>query len=151
MSRPSDGSTVEDPRAALRQRPTMSEITGRYERMQQEVRDRLAAELGLGDWGSEGAPVRSACVRHPEVADAEQRNLVRWSRPGIPDEQWPEAVRIAGTVAAEHGFSELEVITDRAGDHKVAIRDGFGGRLHFGTAARTVLAVRTGCHLVVEP
>ncbi|MER7081750.1 Lipoprotein [Saccharopolyspora kobensis] len=144
-----NGGSMEDQTTTLQQRPTMAEITTRYEEMQQKIRDRFTAELGLAPWIDDGNPGQAGCGEFPDVQDAEKHTLNRWLHEGsIPDDQWPRALQIADEVASEYGFVERQVILDRPGDHKVEIRDAFGGWLQLGTKVNTVMQVRTGCHLV---
>ncbi|MBB5153423.1 LppA family lipoprotein [Saccharopolyspora phatthalungensis] len=149
---PSDGGNMADPLSMLRQRPSMEEITARYEEMQQKLRDRLSAGLGLGArWADQGDPGQAACQGQElsHVDGAEEHSLDTWIYEGnIPDDQWARAQQIAIDVTKEYGFKELEVVVNRPGDHKVEIRDDFGAALQFGTAVNTVMSLRTGCHLL---
>ncbi|KAA5837115.1 LppA family lipoprotein [Saccharopolyspora hirsuta] len=145
-----DGGSMEDQTSTLQERPSMEEITARYEEMQQKIRDRFTAELGLATpWIDDGDPGQAGCGEFPDTPEAEKHTLNRWLYEGnIPDDQWPRALQIADEVAAEYGFVERQVILDRPGNHKIEIRDRFGGWLQLGTNVNTVLRVRTGCHLV---
>ncbi|MGP4019239.1 LppA family lipoprotein [Saccharopolyspora sp. 5N708] len=147
---PSDGGSMEDQRSVLQQRPSMEEVTAKYEEMQQKLRDRLSAELGLATaWVNDGDAGEAGCAEFPDVAGAEKHSLDRWLYQGnISDSQWPQAERIADEVSSEYGFTEREVVVDRPADHKVEIRDDFGAALQFGTAVNTILSLRTGCHLL---
>ncbi|MCI2417705.1 LppA family lipoprotein [Saccharopolyspora sp. K220] len=153
-SRPesSDGGSMEDPRSVLQQRPSMEDVTARYEEMQQKLRDRLSAELGLATpWENDGDIGEAACQgeEFSQIDGAEEHSLARWVyRGSIPDSQWAQAERIADEVSSEYGFVEREVVVNRPADHKVEIRDGFGAALQFGTAVNTILSLRTGCHLL---
>ncbi|GAA0513752.1 hypothetical protein GCM10011581_04620 [Saccharopolyspora subtropica] len=149
---PSDGGNVSDQLSVLQQRPSMEEITARYEEMQQKLRDRLSADLGLPTpWVNEGGFGEAGCSEFPGIDGAEKHSLDLWLHEGnIPDAQWPQAQQIAVEVTREYGFTELEVIVDRPADHKVELRDGFGAQLHFGTAVNTIISVRTGCHLLAS-
>ncbi|TDD01694.1 hypothetical protein E1181_24675 [Saccharopolyspora terrae] len=144
-----DGESMEDQLNALRQRPSMEEVAADYDRMQQELRERLVAEIGLPEFTDEGNTGESACPDFADVRGAEQRTLATWmQKGGIPDEQWPRALQIATEVGASRGFTELHVVTDRPGDHKIELHNPYGARLQLGAAANTVLSVRTGCHLL---
>nr|WP_281377717.1 LppA family lipoprotein [Saccharopolyspora hordei] len=147
-----DGGSMEDPTSTLQQRPSMAEITARYEQMLQELRDRWASELGLTTpWVNDGDRGTAGCAEFPDVPGAEKHTLDRWRyEGGVPDDQWPRALEIADELAARYGFTEREVVLDRPGDHKVEIRDSFGGTLQITTKVNAVLRVRTGCHLVQD-
>ncbi|TDD53642.1 LppA family lipoprotein [Saccharopolyspora elongata] len=149
---PSDGGNVADPLSMLRQRPSMEEITVRYEEMQQKLRDRLSADLGLATpWINKGDPGQAACQGKElsHVDGAEQHSLDTWAYEGnIPDAQWERAQQIGIDVTKEYGFKELEIVVNRPGDHKVEMRDEFGAQLQFGTKVNTILSLRTGCHLL---
>lgn len=144
-----DGRDMQDGLDALRQRPSLEEVTADYDRMQQELRDRLVAELGLPQFVDKGNTGESACPDFADVPGAEQRTLATWMQEGgVPEEKWAGALRIATEVGASRGFTELHVVTDRPGDHKVELHNSYGARLQLGAAANTVLSVRTGCHLL---
>lgn len=149
---PSDGGNMTDPLSVLQQRPSMAEVTARYEEMQQKLRDRLSAGLGLATpWVDEGNTGQAACQgeEFSNVSGAEEHSLRTWLyRGNIPDDQWAQAQQIAVDVTKEYDFKELEVVVNRPGDHKVEMRDGFGAQLQFGTAVNTIMSLRTGCHLV---
>ncbi|MDI2032545.1 LppA family lipoprotein [Saccharopolyspora sp. TS4A08] len=146
-----DGGSMEDQLNALRQRPTLGEVTADYDRMQQELRERLVAELGLPEFSDKGNTGQSACTDFADVPGAEQRTLATWMQEGgIPDEKWERALQIATEVGSTRGFTELHVVTDRPGDHKIELHNSYGAKLQLGSAANTVLSVRTGCHLAVK-
>ncbi|QUH00271.1 hypothetical protein HUO13_05090 [Saccharopolyspora erythraea] len=138
----------EDGAAALRQRPSIEEISDRYGRMQQELRDRLAAELGVSAWVNDGEASRAGCADFPGIQEAESRTLDRWTyEANIADERWPEAVRVAAEVTAGYGFGAPRPVVDRPDDHEVEATDGFAAVYRFGTAKNTILSLSTGCHL----
>lgn len=149
---PSDGGNVSDPHSMLQHRPSMEEITSRYEETQQKLRDRLSADLGLATpWINKGDRGQAACQGKElsHVDGAEEHSLDTWVYEGnIPDSQWGRAQQIAIDVTKEYGFKELEIVVNRPGDHKVEMRDDFGAKLQFGTKVNTILSVRTGCHLL---
>ncbi|MEB3366017.1 LppA family lipoprotein [Saccharopolyspora mangrovi] len=143
-----DGGSMEDQLNALRQRPSLEEVTASYDQMQQELRSRLVAELGLPEFADRGNTGQSACPEFADVPEAEQRTLATWLQEGgIPEEKWAQALRIATEVGGSRGFTELHVVTDRPNDHKIELHDSYGARLQLGTKANTTLSVRTGCHL----
>ncbi|MDA3646164.1 LppA family lipoprotein [Saccharopolyspora indica] len=144
-----NGGSMENQTSTLQERPTMAEITARYEELQQKIRDRFTAELGLATpWIDDGDPGESGCGEFPDTPDAKKRTLNRWKYEGnISDDQWPRAMQIADEIAPEYGFVEREVVLDRPGNHKVELRDAFGGKMQISTQVNTVLRVFTGCHL----
>ncbi|GAA2811738.1 LppA family lipoprotein [Saccharopolyspora taberi] len=148
-SAPNDEGPMEDPRAALRQRPSIEEISARYDQMQQRLRDRLSAEVGAAGWEVSAPVSRAGCTELPEVHDAESWVLDSWKSPGnLPDAEWSRAVAIVGEVTGEYGFGAPEAVVDRPGDHEITAKDPFGAVYQFGTASNTMLMVSTGCHLL---
>lgn len=144
-----DGGDMEDQLNALRQRPSLEDVTADYDRMLRELRERLVAELGLPEFTDEGNTGQSACPEFADVPGAEQRTLATWMQEGgVPDEKWSQALQIATEVGGTRGFTELHVVADRPNDHKIELHNSYGARLQLGSAANTVLSVRTGCHLV---
>jgi hypothetical protein len=146
--RPTQGENMQDHRATLQQRPSIEEITARYNQMQQKLRDRLSTEIGSLTWSVSDPLSRAGCADFTDVQEAESRVLDSWKSEGnLPDADWPRAVAILREVTAEYGFAEPEAIVDRPSDHEVQASDGFGARYQFGTANNTLLMLSTGCHL----
>lgn len=140
---------MEDPRSLLHQRPSIEEISERYEQMQQRLLDRLNTEVGPLSWAMSDPVSRAGCTEFPDVFDAESRVLESWRAPGnLPDDQWPLAVEIVQEITVEYGFGEPEIIVNRSGDHEIIGNDQYGAVYQFGTAADTVLMITTGCHLL---
>lgn len=136
--------------ATLAQRPTIEQITARYEEMQARLRDRLSAEVGPLQWVKRESAGRAGCADFPDL-EGESRTLDRWASEGnLPDAQWERAVAIAAEVTGEYGFSAPEAIVDRPGDHEITGSDPYGGGYQLGTARNTVLMVSTGCHLPAD-
>lgn len=135
----------------LRARPDIDDVTRRYEELSALVRERTAAELGLPAWESNTERSSSGCRDYPAVDQflKEARGLPGWyTRAGVPDDKWPEAVRIITRVGAEYGFGDPVTVVDGPGDHEVSLVDRYGGELIFGTRTNTAMYVRTGCHPV---
>jgi len=142
------GESVEDQRAALRQRPDIEAVSALYERMQAEVRDRLSAEISGLTWVNYSDESRGGCgFEFPDVREGKSRSLPGWATGGIPDDRWDLAVAIVQEITGRYGFSTPEVIVNRPGDHKMVVPDPYGGTLDFGTAVNTILHMHTGCHL----
>ena len=138
---------------ALMKRPSITEIEVSYQSMFQTIRERLTAEIGVGEWVPDDQPIRgSACGGDNSNLDgAVQRSFdAGSSRENLPDAKWDRAVDIVTEVASQHGFGAPEVIVNRPSDHEVSFRDLFNGELLFGTGANTILAAFTDCHLTEE-
>ncbi|MEU5846489.1 LppA family lipoprotein [Saccharopolyspora shandongensis] len=143
------GGIVNDPRNLLRQRPSIEEISERYEQMQQRLLDRLNMEVGPLEWAVSDPVSRAGCTEFPDVREAESRVLESWRAPGnLPDSEWSLAVEIVQEITGEYGFDEPEIIVNRSGDHEIIGNDQYGAVYQFGTAANTVLMITTGCHLL---
>ncbi len=143
-----EGGTVDEQQATLAARPTIDEITARYERMQAELRRRLVAEVGIAEWIEDSDGNRSGCGDFPDVPTAESRRLGSWYSPGnLPDARWPQAVAVVAEVTGDYGFGPPETVVDRPGDHQIRAVGQYGASYIFGTANNTVLGVSTGCHL----
>lgn len=142
--------SVEEQKAMLAQRPTIDEITARYERMQAELRRRLANEIGISEWVKDTDGNASGCSDYPGIG-GKSCGLGNWSSEGnLPDAQWPQAQAIATEVTGRYGFAPPEVVVNRPGDHFIVGTDQYGATYDFGTAVNTVLSVATGCHFPSE-
>lgn len=142
-----EGGDVDEQRATLAHRPTLDEITARYERMQAEVRQRLVAEIGIAEWIKDSDGNRSGCGAFPDLPTAESRRLGSWYSPGnLSDVRWPQAVAIVSEVTGRYGFAPPETVVDRPSDHFIVGGGQYGASYELGTRANTVLGVNTGCH-----
>lgn len=143
----SEGGTVEQQQATLAARPTIDEMTARYERMQAELRQRLVDEIGITDWDKISELSGSGCGDFSDVPTAESRSLTSWGSEGnLPDARWPQAVAIATEVTGRYGFAPPEVVVDRPGSHRIVGTDQYGATYKFGTINNTSIGVSTGCH-----
>lgn len=142
-----EGGTVQEQQATLAQRPTIDEITARYERMQAELRQRLVSEIGISEWVKRSELTGSGCGDFPDLPNAESRSLGNWRSEGnLPDARWPQAQAIVTEVTGRYGFAP-DFVVDRPNDHTIIGIDQYGASYEFGTAVNTVLGVSTGCHL----
>lgn len=142
-----EGGDVDEQRATLEARPTIDEITARYERMQAELRQRLVDEVGIAEWIRDSELSSSGCGDFPDVATAESRSLGSWYAPGnVPDARWPQAVAIVAEVTGDYGFGPPETVVDRPNDHEIRAVGHYGASYLFGTRVNTVMLVSTGCH-----
>lgn len=133
----------------LRTRPDIHQVTQHYDEMQAAVRERLSREMGLAQWIKRNEISTSGCRDYPEVDQGlkESRILPRWAlETGIPDDKWPDAVRIVTEIAGGYGFGNPIVTVDQPGRHEVSLSDQYGGELIFGTRINTAMYARTGCH-----
>jgi predicted LppA-like lipoprotein len=146
--------TREDQFAQLMKRPSLEEVTTRYQQMQQDIATALADTLGPPQWVQDDPTGGgSLCGRefNDLGSDARTKSLPMLSRhAAIPDDQWDQAVRIAETIARRNGFNQTVVIVDRPGQHTVDFKNEWGGRFGLDSGAHSVLSVQTGCHLTEE-
>ncbi|MGH4021415.1 MAG: LppA family lipoprotein [Pseudonocardiaceae bacterium] len=143
---PSEGEKM-DIRAQLAQRPSLEEITARYERMQAEVRDQISNELGPFEWVNDETRLESFCSGDFSNLGGRTMFLDRWTYEGsIPDSQWPRAVEIVTEITSRYGFGEPNVIVDKPGNHEFSGFDQYAANYTFGTAVNTTLTTDTNCH-----
>ncbi|MBB5910253.1 LppA family lipoprotein [Actinoalloteichus hymeniacidonis] len=145
-----EGDTVNDDRAVLLERPSIEQISERYEQMQEAITARLSDELGPWEWVNDENATSAGCAEFPNVGGESRALDRRHFKGNLPDESWNRAVEIVVEIGGEYGFGEPETVVDRPGDHEIVGRDPFGARYTFGTAANTLLTVITGCHLPEE-
>jgi hypothetical protein len=138
----------------LQARPNIDEITQRYDEMRAVIRERLATGIGIGPWIKDDENSRAGCGDYPDVDQRfkESRGLALWAvEAAIPDEKWPDAVRIFAEIAGGYGFGDMITVVDRPGHHQVSLSDSFGAELRLGTKVHITLGASTGCHLRKEP
>jgi hypothetical protein len=71
-----------------------------------------------------------------------------WGAPAVPDAAWPKARTAVIADAAGAGFTTVQTIVDKPGDHALAIQGSYGAILNVGVGKRTTLDIRSGCHLL---
>ncbi len=136
-----------DKRAELAQRPSIEEISARYEQMLDWVRERLSVELGPFQWVNRETGRGSGCSGDFTNLGGVSRFLDRWTYEGnIPDAQWDRAVQIVAEVTREYGFGQPKHVVDQPGNHQVGGFDNYGGSYTFRTRGYTILAAETNCH-----
>jgi hypothetical protein len=146
--------TTMDPQAELAARPTLEEMTARYDEQMQRIRDRLDTDLGPFTWyRSDGRTWGTCSKRFPSHLGGYTTTSPMWvSDRNIPDDQWPHAKRIVADITAEYGFATMGLQIDRPGDHTT---NGFDTTLdahyRFMTQVATVLRVKSGCHRSLNP
>lgn len=137
---------MDEQQATLAARPTMAEITDRYERMQAELRQRLVDEIGISEWVKRSELSSSGCGDFPDVPTAESRSLGIWGSEGnLPDDKWHRARVIVTEVTGRYGFTP-DFVVDRPGSHTIIGIDDYGASYDFGTGKNTSISVSTGCH-----
>ncbi|MDA3626492.1 LppA family lipoprotein [Saccharopolyspora sp. WRP15-2] len=136
-------------REELMRRPSIEEVTARYQEMLGRVRDALASEFPWIQWMQSDEIGRAGCAQFPAFrSDGETRTLGIWTANGnLPDAQWPRAQQLTEAVAREYGFGPVRAIVDRPSDHEVVSFDQYGANIKIGTAKNTVLSGGTDCHL----
>ncbi|GAA2843467.1 LppA family lipoprotein [Crossiella cryophila] len=117
--------------------------------------ERLADEIPTLVWkeydGSKGASACGFDFPGLGVTDGENRGLPGSMAKGyLADTDWGRALKAVGEVATGYGFEGRVSIVDRPGDHKAIFKDGYDAKFSFGTAANTLLTLRTGCHLTAK-
>lgn len=146
-NRTPEGGTVQEQRATLATRPTIDEITARYQQMQAEIRERLVAEIGMSEWVKRSDLTGSSCGDFPDVPTATSRSLGVWFSEGnLPDARWSQTLAIATEVTGRYGFAPPQIIVDRPGDHVIVGIDQYGASYQLSTAVNTTFSVSTGCH-----
>jgi hypothetical protein len=151
---PSTQEKTMDPQAELAARPTLEEMTARYDEMLQRIRDRLDTEFGTFTWYRLDGRTWGSCGKQfPRHLGGHTTTSPLWvSDRNIPDEDWPHAARIVADITAEYGFATMGLQVDKPGDHTT---NGFDttldARYSFATQLATVLRVNSGCHRSISP
>ncbi|SDM91050.1 Lipoprotein [Allokutzneria albata] len=132
----------------LARRPDIDVATERYQKMQEDVRGRISAELGPVEWKVRRPLSRSGCAEFPDVSEAESRTLGLWYfTSNIPDDKWERAVKIISEINAAYGFGPPRHMENSPGRHEVISVDSLGASYTLGTSVHTTLMLHTGCHL----
>jgi hypothetical protein len=142
-----------DARAELAARPTLEEMTARYDEMLQRIRDRLDTELGPFTWYEARPRSWGTCGGDFSNLDGHNTSPPSWAfATNVPDDQWPRAQRIVADITAEYGFAAGGLQINTSGRH---LTHGFdttlGAHYSFGTHLATTLRVSSGCHRSTNP
>jgi hypothetical protein len=151
---PSTQEKAMDPQAELAARPTLEEMTARYDQMLQRIRDRLDTELGPFTWHESDGRTWGTCGRDfPSHLGGYTTSPPSWvSDRNIPDDQWPRAQRIVADITAEYGFATMGLQIDKPGRHHThGSEPNLGAYYDFGTYLATTLRVSSGCHRSTNP
>jgi hypothetical protein len=134
-------------------RPDIATAARGYEEIRVKVTDQLTSQGFTSTWTAvpDSTGARSCLPAYSELeVDTEERSLTLWeAEEVIPEEKWVTALAVVTGIVREHGFGEPETVVNRVDDHEVAIRDGYGAQIIFGTAKNTIFRITTGCHLTV--
>ncbi|WP_165436110.1 LppA family lipoprotein [Amycolatopsis suaedae] len=150
-SREREDVSLEDQFAELMRRPSVEEITRKYEEMQAKVREVLSASVQLPPWTRTPDPGYSSCNDFPAVDawDVKRDYLDRWSvDQGVSPEQWKVLATKFKEVVAQWGFVAPELEVDKEGFRESRAGGEFGSKAILSTAGtKVILSVDTGCHL----
>lgn len=131
----------------LRERPSLEAEQARLTAVRDEVRDRLAEELGLTVWSEADQGNAAGCADFPDSSGYTAFLPTLLLEGGVPDGSWARAVQVVSTVVGDEGFGAPEVVVDEPGQHEVVLRGERGSLLRFGTMKNATLHLETGCHL----
>jgi hypothetical protein len=151
---PSTQEKTMDPQTELAARPTLEEMTARYDEMLQRIRDRLDADLGPFTWYVSGGRTWGGCGKtFPRHLGGYTTTSPLWvSDRNIPDDQWPHAKRIVADITAEYGFAIMGLQIEKPGNHTMGgIDTTVDAHYEFATQLATVLQVNSGCHRSINP
>ena len=140
-----------NPRAELVARPSVEDMTSRYQQMQARIRTEVDAAIGPQQWQQLDPPSRTPCgFDFPREYDARAFSLGLYGfNAGVPDDRWPQVEGIVLGIARDYGFTEpAELRINQPGRHQVgAIDRKLGANVSFGTQKATILSISSGCHL----
>ncbi|MDI2027399.1 LppA family lipoprotein [Saccharopolyspora sp. TS4A08] len=143
------GGSIEEQQAELMRRPSMEEASARYQEMLARMRDALTARFPWMQWQTSEDVLRSGCAEFDAYKDdLETQELGIWVAFGtLPEEEWPEAQRIATDIGASYGFAPPRVFSTKPGDHHITALDGFRATWGLSGGNNISLSGNTGCHL----
>ena len=132
--------------AALRERPSLEQEQARLTAVQDQVREALAARLGLTAWSlMEGGG--AGCADYPDSDGSTTFLPFQVLADGVPDAVWDQAITIVEEVAGPAGFAKAETVVDEPGQHNVVLFGERESRLTLGSILDATLSVDAGCHL----
>jgi len=149
------GSTT--PEDQLRARPGFEQVGSEYLAMLAEMRTALSAIVPVLQWRTAAPAERGRAVCRPPFTDVQGTDAAGYTSGNatgsIPDADWPAAVRTVTEIAGRHGFTTVNALTDRPGNHAVAVLGTWGQSVELGTAEATTLAVFGPCllHAAAHP
>lgn len=136
----------------LLQRPDIEQVLAKYTEMEEEIIKQLSDEVpSLTFYKVENSGLGGGCgFEYSGIGEwtAKKQGLgTNKSDGNLPDEQWPEALKIVTDISTQYGFGNPRAFQDEPGMHHVVFSDRYGAGLRFSTAVNTLVAITTGCHL----
>jgi hypothetical protein len=133
-------------------RPDIEQVVAKYREMEEQIVDELTDKIaGLSFYRVDSTASFRGCGMEYSGIDrwtAQKQGLgTNKSDGNLPDEQWPQALKIVTDIAAQYGFGKPKFFQDEPGMHHVVLSDPYGAGLRFSTAVNTLVAITTGCHL----
>jgi len=153
---PSETSTmsVQQQFDQLMQRPSLEEISARYEEMRQKIADSLTQNFRISDWNKgDEQPSSDGCGSDYSVHPWDGRTFYppTWSsKTPVTYNQWQRAKSDVVGVARKYGFNAVSLSIDQPNNMTLKLTDSYGGNFTFGSTVNTILSFRTGCHLTDE-
>lgn len=135
-----------DPEAILRDRPPFEVAQQQYLVALTETANQVTALVPGSTWHLEKNSWRGCGGDFLHTKGVQAYVFVVIDGP-IPDTAWPRALRIVEDAAAQFGATNVQPFVDRPGDHDVVVTGPDGVEVQFGTAAATVLSMKSDCRL----
>jgi hypothetical protein len=133
----------------LSARPNIEQALAQHVALLTRLRTALTDATGLASWEQSDGPHRAGCGEALITYHvSEEGSSGSWRTGAIPEAAWPRAKAAFIAEAAKDGFTTVETVVDEPGNHTVAIQGPHGAILNLGVGRRTVMYIRSGCHLV---
>jgi hypothetical protein len=135
-----------DPEAILRDRPPFEAAQQQYLAAVTDTANHITALVPGLTWHLEENSWRGCGGEFLHTKGVEAYVFAVLDGP-TPDPVWPRALRIVEDTAARFGATNVQPFVDRPGDHDLVVTGPDGVEVQFGTAAATVLSMKSDCRL----
>ncbi|MCV7424856.1 hypothetical protein H7K45_30380 [Mycobacterium yunnanensis] len=135
-----------DPDATLRDRPPFEAAQQQYLAAVTDAANRIAALVPGLTWHVEENSWRGCGGEFLHTKGVQAYVFAVFSG-RTPDAVWPRTVRIVVDAAAGVGATTVRPLADRPADHELVVTGPEGVEVRFGTAAATVLSMKSDCRL----
>ena len=139
------------PEEQLRARPTFEQAEREYLAMLQEMRTALSAVVPALRWRRDTPRQSDRAACRPPFTDVRGADAGTYDSGdafgAIPDADWLRARQAVTDIAARHGFTTLNELTAKPGNHVIDVIGSWGQTVQLGTAENTTLVVLGPCLL----
>jgi hypothetical protein len=130
----------------IRSKPSLEAARTQYEDAMRQMADSITALVPGLTWNFEENSWNGCGSEYPHIRAKQVYQLIVFSGP-IPDDKWPQALRIVEEGAAHFGANRFGVFHDQPGFHDIYVAGPDGIEFRFGTQKASTLSAKSDCRI----